>query len=267
MKHQARKRFGQHFLVDQSVLTAIVQAIGPKPSELMVEIGPGHGALTQWLVRNLNHLHVIELDRDLAENLRYCNWAERLTVHEGDVLQFDFNQLRPNQLEAEQPVPKLRVVGNLPYNISSPILFALLGHIDEVQDQTFMLQKEVVDRMIANPGHKEFGRLSVMLQAYYHMEHLLDVLPEAFSPPPRVDSAVVHMAPKSQAERESIPKHTLEKIVTAAFSQRRKMLRNNWANLVPEEMAQQANVRLTSRAEDVSTSQYIQIAQSLTQIS
>lgn len=255
MKHQARKRFGQHFLVDDNVLSAIVGSIAPLKTDSVVEIGPGLGALTQWLLKYLDHLHVVELDRDLAEKLRTGSWASKLSVHQGDVLKFDFSQL---------PAP-LRVVGNLPYNISSPILFALLDSIDQVQDQTFMLQKEVIDRMVATPGQKDFGRLTVMLQAYYDMEHLFDVPPEAFDPPPRVMSAIVQMIPKPFEDRQNIPHATLAKIVTAAFSQRRKMLRNNWSGVVTPEQAEAAGVALTTRAEAVTTEQYLHVARLIDQ--
>lgn len=253
MKHQARKRFGQHFLVDENILSSIVGSISPTKSETLVEIGPGLGALTEWLLKYLDHLHVIELDRDLAERLRTGVWASKLTVHQGDVLEFDFAAL---------PQP-LRVVGNLPYNISSPILFALLNSIDRVKDQTFMLQKEVIDRMVASPGQKDFGRLSVMLQAYYNMEHLFDVPPEAFDPPPKVMSAIVQMEPKPIEQRKDIPHSILARIVTAAFSHRRKMLRNNWSGIVSAKQAEIAGISLTSRAEAVSTEQYLHVAQLL----
>lgn len=252
-QHQARKRFGQHFLVDDSVLSGIVQEIGPLAGDHMVEIGPGLGALTQWLIKYVNTLHVVELDRDLAERLRTGPWKRQLVIHEADVLKFDFTSL---------PHP-LRVVGNLPYNISSPILFGLLDIIDQVKDQHFMLQKEVIDRMVAEPGHRDFGRLSVMLQAYYDMEHLFDVPPEAFDPPPKVMSAIIRMEPKPPSARKNIPHEMLAKVVTAAFAQRRKMLRNNWSGLVPEEVASAAGISLTDRAEAISTEQYLEVARAL----
>lgn len=185
MKHIARKRFGQHFLSDQSVIAAIVDAINPQPAQPMVEIGPGLAALTQPLVERLGHLTVIELDRDLAARLRT---RAQLRVVESDVLRVDFAALA-----RDVGAPKLRVVGNLPYNISTPILFHLLAHVDVVQDQHFMLQKEVIDRMVAMPATADYGRLSVMLQWRYDMENVLFVPPDAFEPPPRVDSAVVRV--------------------------------------------------------------------------
>lgn len=250
MKHQARKRFGQHFLTDQRVLIDLMGEIRAMPSDTVVEIGPGLGAMTEYLLRTLPHMHVIEIDRDLAQRLRSGRWKEKLTVHEADVLDFDFGQL---------PSP-LRVVGNLPYNISSPILFGLLPHIDRIKDQHFMLQKEVIDRMVAQPGTADYGRLSVMLQAYYHMESLFDVPPESFDPPPRVMSAIVRMEPKPLSARAEIPQAMYARIVAAAFSQRRKMLRNTWQNLVSPEMALAAGIDLTLRAEQLSPAQFLQVA-------
>jgi len=209
MKHIARKRFGQHFLADGGIIDAIVQAINPQAGQDMVEIGPGLAALTQPLVERLGHLTVIELDRDLALRLRL---HAQLTVVEADVLKVDFTELAAGK--------KLRVVGNLPYNISTPILFHLLAHVDAVKDQHFMLQKEVIDRMVASPSTSDYGRLSVMLQWRYDMENVLFVPPESFDPPPRVDSAVVRMTPI--ADPAPVDVLLLEKMVQVAFSQRRK---------------------------------------------
>src|SRR6478609_4068874 len=190
MKHQARKRFGQHFLADAGIIDGIVREIDPRAGQAMVEIGPGLAALTQPLVERVGRLSVIELDRDLAARLRK---HPQLDVVEADVLNVDFTALA-----RERGVAKLRVVGNLPYNISSPILFHLLQHVAAVEDQHFMLQKEVVDRMVAAPATSDYGRLSVMLQWRYAMENVLHVPPESFDPPPRVDSAVVRMVPLAQ---------------------------------------------------------------------
>lgn len=253
MKHQARKRFGQHFLTDQSVLSNLIGEMRPRPDDTLVEIGPGLGALTFWLLKAVNHLQVIEIDRDLAEKLRTGAWKDKLTVHEVDVLKFDFNQL----------LAPFRVVGNLPYNISSPILFALLDVADKVIDQHFMLQKEVIDRMVAAPKTSDYGRLSVMLQAYYDMDHLFDVPPECFDPPPRVMSAIVRMVPKPANEREKIPGDMFSRVVSTAFSQRRKMLRNTWADVVPESVAAQAGIALTARAEEIASAQFVHVAQML----
>ena len=216
MKHIPRKRFGQNFLTDGSVIDAIVQAIHPQPGQPMVEIGPGLMALTQPLVERLGKLTVIELDRDLAVRLRL---RPELDVVESDVLKVDFRAIAQRL-----GVPKLRVVGNLPYNISSPILFHLLEQVDVVEDQHFMLQKEVIDRMVAQPATADYGRLTVMLQWRYAMENVLFVPPESFDPPPKVDSAVVRMVPRAQPV--ALNPQVLEDAVRVAFSQRRKIVRN-----------------------------------------
>ena len=257
MKHIARKRFGQHFLSDSGVIDAIVRAIAPQPGEPMVEIGPGLAALTQPLVERLGRLTVIELDRDLAARLRAHG---QLDVVESDVLKVDFTALA-----AAMGVPKIRVVGNLPYNISSPILFHLLDHVAVVQDQHFMLQKEVVDRMAAGPGGKDYGRLSVMLQWRYEIEALFDVPPEAFDPPPRVDSAVVRMVPR--AVPAAVDPVRLGAVVTAAFSQRRKLLRHGLGRWLaaqgPAAEAAAVGFDLQRRAEEVPVAEFVALAQAL----
>jgi 16S rRNA (adenine1518-N6/adenine1519-N6)-dimethyltransferase len=251
VSHQARKRFGQHFLTDDSVLDAIVDAIDPRPGDALIEIGPGLGALTRPLLSRCEHLTVIELDRDLAQRLRR---EPCLEVIEADVLKVDFRALGR---AAGQP---LRVVGNLPYNISTPILFHLLDAVDSVADQHFMLQKEVVDRMAAAPGGKDYGRLSVMLQWRYAIENVLDVPPEAFEPPPRVDSAVVRMQPLPP--REGVDAALLSELVTVAFSQRRKILRNTLGRWLAERGAE-VDFDLQRRAEEVSVDDYLALARSL----
>jgi len=251
VKHQARKRFGQHFLADTGVLDAIVAAIDPKPGQALIEIGPGLGALTGPLLERCERLTVIELDRDLAARLRR-NAA--LEVIEADVLKVDFAALAAERTQA------LRIVGNLPYNISSPILFHLLPVADRVEDQHFMLQKEVVERMAAGPGTKDYGRLSVMLQWRYHIEHLIDVRPEAFEPPPRVDSAVTRMTPWPQPA--ALDPKTLEAMVAAAFSQRRKLLRHSLGRWL-EARGFAGEFNLQRRAEEVPVAEYIALAQSL----
>jgi len=215
VSHIPRKRFGQHFLSDAAMVEAIVDTIDPQPGQALIEIGPGLGAMTDPLVARAGKLTVIELDRDLAARLRR---RPELEVIESDVLKVDFAALAATRA---QP---LRVVGNLPYNISTPILFHLLDVVDHVVDQHFMLQKEVVDRMAAAPGSKDFGRLSVMLQWRYRVESVLDVPPECFDPPPRVDSAIVRMTPLPAPE--GVDAALLGELVTTAFSQRRKVLRN-----------------------------------------
>ena len=246
MKHIPRKRFGQHFLSDGGIIDAIVNVIHPQAGQAMVEIGPGLAALTQPLVERLGHLTVIELDRDLALRLRLHN---QLTVVASDVLRVDFTALAAGQ--------KLRVVGNLPYNISTPILFHLLGHVSAIEDQHFMLQKEVVDRMVASPATSDYGRLSVMLQWRYEMENVLFVPPESFDPPPRVDSAVVRMVPRN--EPVNIDVKLLEKMVQVAFSQRRKLLRHTLgAWLTERSFAGSFDVQ--RRAEEVPVEEYLQLA-------
>jgi 16S rRNA (adenine1518-N6/adenine1519-N6)-dimethyltransferase len=252
LKHIARKRFGQHFLTDRAIIDGIVDVIDPQAGEPMVEIGPGLAALTQPLVERLGRLHVIELDRDLAVRLREHT---QLHVIESDVLRVDFTELA-----ATLGVPKLRVVGNLPYNISSPILFHLLTHVHAVQDQHFMLQKEVIDRMVAKPCSGDYSRLSVMLQWRYAMENVLFVPPESFDPPPRVDSAVVRMVPL--AEPPQINLSLMEDMVKVAFSQRRKLLRHTLGRwLEARQFSGQFDVQ--RRAEEVPVSEYVALVQSL----
>lgn len=251
MKHHARKRFGQHFLADTAIIDAIVSAIAPQPGQAMVEIGPGLAALTQPLVERLGRLTVIELDRDLARRLRE---HPQLEVIESDVLRVDFRALA-----AHWPQP-LRIVGNLPYNISSPILFHLLPVADVVQDQHFMLQKEVIDRMVAAPATADYGRLSVMLQWRYAMENVLFVPPECFDPPPRVDSAVVRMVPLVQPP--VLDPKRLETLVQVAFSQRRKLLRHTLGRWLDEQgYAGQFDVQ--RRAEEVPVAEYVALAQAV----
>ena len=248
MKHIARKRFGQHFLTDGAIIDAIIDAIAPKPGEALIEIGPGLGAMTHPLVARCEQLTVIELDRDLAQRLRGRPGIE---VIEADVLQVDFDAL------AQARGQRLRVVGNLPYNISSPILFHLLGSAARVVDQHFMLQKEVVERMAAGPGTKDYGRLSVMLQWRYDIESVLDVPPESFDPPPRVDSAVVRMLPLPDAPGVELA--LLSELVRVAFSQRRKLLRHTLGRWLDERgFAGEFDVQ--RRAEEVPVADYLALA-------
>src|SRR5512133_3989192 len=249
MKHIARKRFGQHFLTDGFMIEAIVDAIDPKPGQVMVEIGPGLAALTQPLVERLGRLTVIELDRDLAVRLRA---HPQLTVIESDVLRVDFAELAQ-----AGSATRLRVVGNLPYNISTPILFHLLNFIDVIEDQHFMLQKEVIDRMVAKPSTAAYGRLSVMLQWRYAMENVLFVPPESFDPPPRVDSAVVRMVPRPDAV--ALNEKALSELVQVAFSQRRKLLRHTLgAWLQAKSFPGVFDVQ--RRAEEVPVDEYLRLA-------
>uniref|UniRef100_UPI0035B2D70A 16S rRNA (adenine(1518)-N(6)/adenine(1519)-N(6))- dimethyltransferase RsmA n=1 Tax=Hylemonella sp. TaxID=2066020 RepID=UPI0035B2D70A len=250
MKHIPRKRFGQHFLADDAIIDGIVRAIDPRPGQAMVEIGPGLAALTQPLVERLGRLMVIELDRDLAARLRA---HPQLEVIESDVLRVDFTELA-----GRHGPQKLRVVGNLPYNISTPILFHLLTHVAVIEDQHFMLQKEVIDRMVAEPATADYGRLSVMLQWRYAMENVLFVPPASFNPPPRVDSAVVRMVPHAQPALLD-PKR-LEEIVQVAFSQRRKLLRHTLGRWLEDQGVTQ-HFDLQRRAEEVPVAEYVALAQ------
>ena len=255
-QHQARKRFGQNFLNDDGVIADIVAAIAPKSNDRMVEIGPGLAAMTTPLLDTLKHLHVVEIDRDLIARLKQRFKPERLTIHEGDALEFDFASLAG---EAND----LRVVGNLPYNISTPLLFHLAEYADRVRDMHFMLQKEVVERMVAEPGGAEYGRLSVMLQYRYVMELLFIVPPTAFNPPPKVDSAIVRMIPLPAAALTAKDYALFAKVVTAAFGQRRKMLRNTLRELIDEAGLTALGIAPTARAEDLGVAEYVRIANAL----
>jgi 16S rRNA (adenine1518-N6/adenine1519-N6)-dimethyltransferase len=251
-KHQAKKHFGQHFLTDGAVIHHIVQAIAPQPEDTMVEIGPGLAAMTQPLVERLGKLHVIELDRDLASRLRE---HPHLQVTQADVLKVDFTALAVSLNSQE-----LRVVGNLPYNISTPILFHLLDHVAMIKDQHFMLQKEVVERMVAAPSTAHYGRLSVMLQWRYDMEKVLLVGPQAFDPPPRVDSAVVRMLPHTKAAH--VDRQVLSELVQVAFSQRRKLLRHTLGRWL-DERGFAGHFDVQRRAEEVSVAQYLELSKFL----
>ena len=250
MKHVARKRFGQHFLADPQVLDAIVDAVDPQPGQALVEIGPGLGALTWPLLQRCRALTVVELDRDLAARLRS---HDGLTVIEADALTVDFSAL------ARAKGQPLRLVGNLPYNISTPILFHLLGAAAQVLDQHFMLQKEVARRMAAAPGGKDYGRLSVMLQWRYRIEVLLVVPPEAFDPPPKVESAVVRMRPLPAVAAQP---DLLAELVTVAFSQRRKLLRHTLGRWL-DEQGFAGTFDTQRRAEEVPVAEYVALAQAV----
>jgi 16S rRNA (adenine1518-N6/adenine1519-N6)-dimethyltransferase len=266
-RHRPRKSLGQHFLHDPGILARIVAAIRPQPDDPMVEIGPGLGALTRPLLERLGHLHVVELDRDLAARWRTEAAAGlNLTVHEGDALEFDFGALIPAPVTVPSPPDgevtpgKLRIVGNLPYNISSPLLFHLAGYSAHIRDMHFMLQKEVVDRMAARPATPDYGRLSVMLQARFRVEKLFNVPPGAFSPPPRVDSAVVRLLP---LPREAIPYRDARRfaeVVARAFGQRRKTLRNSLKGLVDEAGFRAARIDPGRRAETLTVEEFARLA-------
>ncbi len=253
--HRARKRFGQNFLHDPQVIGRIVKAIAPKPGETLVEIGPGLGALTEPVVDIAGHLTVIELDRDLAQRLReHPQLADKLTIYQADAMKFDFNSL----LSAGQ---KLKVFGNLPYNVSTPLLFHLFSYADQIENMHFMLQKEVVQRMTANHGSKAYGRLSVMTQYYCRAMPVVEVGPGAFKPAPKVDSAVVRLIPKAMAQRADVPADVLNRVCLEAFNQRRKTIRNCFSNIATAAQLEQLGLDPTLRPEQLSVEQFTQIAQ------
>ncbi len=254
-QHTARKRFGQNFLQDSRIIADIVQAVRPQPADTVVEIGPGLGAITEPLAAKLDCLHVCEIDRDIIGYLKTRPYAGKLVIHEGDVLQFDF---------ASVPGRK-KIVGNLPYNISTPLLFHLSCYADEVEDMHFMLQKEVVERMVAEPGSNDFGRLSVMLQYFFEMEKLLDVPPEAFSPAPKVDSAVVRLIPAKHRIGQAQDFEQFAALVKQAFHQRRKTIRNNLKDLADDNDLQAAGISPQERAEHIAPEKYVALANLLAQ--
>jgi 16S rRNA (adenine1518-N6/adenine1519-N6)-dimethyltransferase len=250
LPHRPRKRFSQNFLVDDAIIAEIVAAVSPRRDDTLVEIGPGLGALTRPLAAAVERLHVVEIDRDIAARLRETFSPEHVIVHEGDALEFDFAALGPS----------LRVVGNLPYHISTPILFHLAESASSIRDIHVMLQKEVVDRMVAEPGASDYGRLSVMLQYRFEMENLIDVPGSAFRPPPKVESAVVRMLPRDSNAPRAIDDARLEQMVAAAFSQRRKTLRNTLAQLVSAEELDALGIDSQRRAQTLSVGEFLKIA-------
>jgi 16S rRNA (adenine1518-N6/adenine1519-N6)-dimethyltransferase len=252
--HVARKRFGQNFLIDSGIIAAIVSAVAPRRGDTVVEIGPGLGAITDPLLARVDHLHVVEIDRDLIARLKKQHPPERMTIHEGDALAFDFSTIGR----------ELRLVGNLPYNISTPLLFHLAAAAEIVHDMHFMLQKEVVERMVAAPGDSDFGRISVMLQYRFHIESLIDVPPESFEPAPKVQSAVVRLIPKALAELKAQQIEKLSQVVQAAFSQRRKMLRNTLKGTLGDAGFAALGIDPTQRAEDIPVDDYVRMANYLT---
>ena len=255
-KHRAKKQFGQHFLHERRYIELIVHAVNPKPGQRVAEIGPGLGAITRPLIEKLGRLTVIELDRDVIAPLtaKVAGLGE-LDVVLADVLTVDFTAIADGQ--------PLRLVGNLPYNISSPILFHALAHRQAIQDMHFMLQKEVVDRMAADPGSKVYGRLSVMLQAYCRVEALFDVPPGAFTPPPKVDSAVVRLIPRDESDIGIRDHARFESLVKAAFAQRRKTLRNTLRDIATTEQMEAVGIDPAARAEAIGVRDYVTLSNSL----
>jgi len=255
MKHIPKKRFGQNFLIDQDIIRALIEAIRPASQDLMVEIGPGLGAMTKPLLAALDHLHVVELDRDVVAWMQGHYPVDKITIHNIDALKFDFASLGE----------RIRVVGNLPYNISTPILFHLLDNVGHIIDMHFMLQKEVVERMVAAPSTPEYGRLSVMLQYRLQMEYLITVPPEAFDPPPKVESAFVRAVPFDILPFVAQDEAVLGKVVTAAFGQRRKTLRNTLKGLLDDAGFAVLGIDPQLRAENLAVEQFVAIANHITQ--
>ena len=250
MKHIAKKRFGQNFLTDRAIINSLVEAINPQPTDCMVEIGPGLGAMTKPLLERLQHLHVVEIDRDIIQWMQGHYSQDKLTIHASDALKFDFGSISE----------RLRVVGNLPYNISTPILFHLLDNVPHIIDMHFMLQKEVVERMVAEPSSAAYGRLSVMLQYRLHMEYLLTVPPDAFDPAPKVESAFVRAVPYATLPYPAKNEALFAKVVTAAFSQRRKTLRNTLKGILDDVGFAALDLDPQLRAENVSIAEFVAIA-------
>jgi len=260
MSHHARKRFGQHFLHDPAVIQRIIHAIHPKADEHLVEIGPGQGAMTEHLLAACGWLDVIELDRDLIPVLeKRFGDDSRFHLHQGDALKFPFCE----KLQGNMPGQKLRVTGNLPYNISTPLLFHLMEHRHCISDMHFMLQKEVVERIVAQPGDKHYGRLGIMLSYYCQSENLMSIGPGAFQPPPRVDSAIVRITPYSSPPVEVQDIKLLSQVVTQAFSQRRKTLRNSLKKLLDSSEISQLDIDPTERPEQLSLGEFARLANCL----
>ena len=255
--HAPRKRFGQNFLTDQGVITAIARAIAPSVNDNIVEIGPGQGALTDALFDSGCAINAIEIDRDLQSRLRVMFFNRQLTLHNADALKFDFSEL-------SKTANDLRVVGNLPYNISTPLIFKLLENLGLIKDMHFMLQKEVVDRLAAVPGTKAWGRVSVMTQIDCEVESLFEVPPEAFFPSPKVQSAIVRITPKSESNRPECSRRQLSKLVYLAFAQRRKTLRNNLKDVIADSSIEELGIDPGCRAETLSLDQLVDLSLLLT---
>ena len=260
--HQPRKRFGQNFLRDDGVIEAIARAISPRASDHLVEIGPGEGALTAALVTSGCRFDAVELDRDLtARLLASFSIYDRFRLHNADALKFNFRSLLAEDGEA-----RLRIVGNLPYNISTPLIFRLLESTDLITDMHFMLQKEVVDRLAAEPGSKDWGRLSIMTQYYCDVSRLFDVPPEAFFPPPKVQSAIVRLVPKARERRPDCAPEALATVVRLAFGQRRKTLRNNFKGTFSDASLEAIGIDPGARAETLNIETFAQLARALSAI-
>jgi 16S rRNA (adenine1518-N6/adenine1519-N6)-dimethyltransferase len=249
MKHTPRKRFGQNFLQDQSIIRNIIECINPQPEQNFIEIGPGLAALTKPLIEKLSHLEVIELDRDIVNFLQETFTPQQLTIHQGDALKFDFTL-------NNKPI---RVVGNLPYNISTPIMF-YLSQFPNIQNMVFMLQKEVVERICAKPNNRDYGKLTIMLQYKYKCRYLLDVPPESFYPAPKVDSAIVSLTPRTDYDWHQVDETNLNQVVSKAFSQRRKTISNSLKGLFSSEQLIEAGIDPLLRPENIELEKYISLS-------
>ncbi|WP_434357090.1 16S rRNA (adenine(1518)-N(6)/adenine(1519)-N(6))-dimethyltransferase RsmA [Parasalinivibrio latis] len=252
--HRARKRFGQNFLNDPFIIDGIVSAINPRPGQNLLEIGPGLGALTEPVAAQVDKLTVVELDRDLAERLRHHpQLKDKLTIHEGDAMRFDFSALA-------KPENKLRVFGNLPYNVSTPLMFHLFSYADSIADMHFMLQKEVVNRLAAGPGTKAYGRLTVMAQYYCKVVPVLEVPPESFKPAPKVDSAVVRLVPHDTLPHPATNLKWLDRVCREGFNQRRKTVRNCFKSLADTETLESLGIKPDMRPENLTLAQFVALA-------
>lgn len=256
MQHQAKKRFGQNFLIDDMIIERIVDSINPQSDDCIIEIGPGLGAITKLLLQRTETLNVIELDRDVIPKLLFnCRNEGSPIIHEMDVLKFNFSEFRKNNCSKK----KIRVVGNLPYNISTPVLFLLLDDREDIHDMHFMLQKEVVDRIVAQPGNRTYGRLSVMIQTYFKATPLFLVPPHAFSPPPKVQSAILRLIPDDTFSAQITDHKSYEGLIRQAFSQRRKTLKNNLKNLCNKEQIISAGIDPGQRAEELNIQEFLKL--------
>lgn len=257
MTRPLRKRFGQHLLTNPNIITSIVKVIHPRNEQRLVEIGPGRGAITIPILKNIGNLHAIEIDRDIAREVaEKCKNLGELTIHQGDVLNFDFNQLA----SIDKPI---RLFGNLPYNISTPLLFHLLKFSNLISDMHFMLQKEVVDRITAQAGDSNYSRLSIMLQCSYKVESLFDISPNDFTPPPKVNSSFMRLRPDDENFKKIKNHNVFSKLVETAFQQRRKTIKNSLSKIASEEQLIKSNILLTQRPQEISIPQYIDLSNQL----
>lgn len=259
MHHRAKKRFGQNFLVDTNVIDKIIHSINPEPEDHIIEIGPGLGALTQPLLNKLTRLDAIELDRDVIPGLKILQGSERLHIHNTDVLVFDFTEFRQSNFE----LGKLRIIGNLPYNISTAVLFHLISHINSIHDLHFMLQKEVVERIAASAGSHDYGRLSVMMQLYFKISPLFAVAPQCFRPVPKVESAIVRLVPKTALAISNDDHDAFAALVRQAFSQRRKTLKNTLKGFCSSDQIDAAGIDPGKRPQELAVDDYIRLFQQI----